>query len=151
MSKLKKKPDQSDQYRAYLNQFLADLYFARISNLTVQFNLLNKAVWLILIGLLLITSLVLNGYELVLLAGAVGGLLSRLQRMLISRKMYTDFSVYWFSLFFSPMVGALAAWAGLLLVAMLQKSTVLPNSQTLPLLCWGWQSYLESQNNSLIM
>lgn len=113
------------QSRENLNQFLVDLNIARINELIIQFNLLNKTVWLILIGLLLITELVLLGNWLVLLAGAVGGLLSRLQRMVTSRAVSTDYGAYWVSIFLSPMVGSLAAWTGLLLVAMLQGSNVL--------------------------
>ncbi len=92
--------DQEDdkklnQCRAYLNQFLVDLYDELIINITVQFNLLNKAVWMILIGFLLITGLMLRGYGLILLAGAVGGLLSRLQRVIFTKNLPTDYSVYW--------------------------------------------------------
>ncbi len=117
--------DKPGQSKENLNQFLVDLYSARINELIIQFNLLNKTVWLILIGLLLITELVLLGNWLVLLAGAVGGLLSRLQRMVTSSAVPTDYSAYWASIFLSPIVGSLAAWAGLLLVALLQGSNVL--------------------------
>ncbi len=114
-----------DRYRAYLNQLLGDLHDVLIKDLTAQFNLLNKAVWMILIGLLLITGLMLSGYGLILLAGAVGGLLSRLQRVIFTKNLPTDYSVYWVSLFFSPMVGALAAWGGLVIVVMLLQIKIL--------------------------
>jgi hypothetical protein len=73
----------------------------------------------------------------ILLAGAVGGILSRLQ---VARQpqsfehVATDYASSWVPLFLSPVLGALAAWAGTLLLSGLQiqvgASMVSPTTAT---------------------
>lgn len=116
------KPDDA---RAILNQFLADLYDARDSRLALLVNLKNKVMWFALIGILLIAGFGLSGYSLVLLAGMVGGFLSRMQRVLMSKEVPIDYGEYWAPLFLSPIAGGLAALAGLFIVLVLQDLKVL--------------------------
>ena len=51
------------------------------------------------------------------LLGALGGLLSRMQRMLTREKVAVDYGQSWITLFLSPVTGALAGWTGVLLVS----------------------------------
>jgi hypothetical protein len=85
----------------------------------------RKATWIIRLSLLLTLVLTIMGSEAVLLAGAVGGLISRLQRILKSRSESGEYGSYWISLFLSPVAGALIAWAGLTLIAVLRKLGIL--------------------------
>lgn len=88
----------------------------------------NKAAWLMVVALAFI-FLILSyhtGAAALLLAGAVGGLISRLTRAVRNRKAVpTDYGAYWTSFYLSPPIGALAAWAGVLLVVALVDIGVL--------------------------
>lgn len=77
----------------------------------------NKVTWLIGCGLMLIVLLATAlQHEVLFLMGAVGGLLSRLQRALKHENTSTDYGAEWTSLFLSPVAGALAGWSGILLI-----------------------------------
>jgi hypothetical protein len=79
----------------------------------------NKLMWLVVCGLLFLVALGLafeNGV--LLLAGAVGGLLSRLQRTIEMADVPTDYGATWGALFLSPLTGALTAWSGILLIVL---------------------------------
>lgn len=79
----------------------------------------NKLMWLVLCGLLFLVALGLtfeNGV--LLLVGAVGGLLSRLQRTIENSDVATDYGATWGALFLSPLTGALTAWGGILLIVL---------------------------------
>lgn len=79
----------------------------------------NKLMWLVLCGLLFLVALGLvfdNGV--LLLVGAVGGLLSRLQRTIEQADVATDYGATWGALFLSPLTGALTAWGGILLIVL---------------------------------
>ena len=70
----------------------------------------NKASWLIFVSLLPILGAVATvGGAQALLAGAVGGLLSRLSRIHRAPEVPTDYGASWTTLFLSPPIGALAA------------------------------------------
>ena len=86
----------------------------------------NKAMWLVLCGLLLIVCLaaVINNGVL-FLVGATGGLLSRLTRSLYRPDVPTDYGAYWTSLFLSPVIGALTGWGGILLIMLLVDLKIL--------------------------
>ena len=77
-------------------------------------------------------ALISMGYEVLLLAGAVGGVLSRLQRELVRRDVPSDYGLSWSVLFLSPVSGALSAWAGVLLLQTLQRFNVIDLAQLLP-------------------
>ena len=75
----------------------------------------NKASWLIFASLLSILGAVATvGGAQALLAGAVGGLLSRLSRVHRAPEVPTDYGASWTTLFLSPPIGALAAQGGFL-------------------------------------
>jgi hypothetical protein len=61
------------------------------------------------------------GNEVLFLMGAAGGLFSRLSRNLYRQDVPTDYGASWTTLFLSPVVGALAGWSGVLLVALAVK------------------------------
>ena len=61
------------------------------------------------------------------LLGAIGGLLSRLRKVLWRKHLGFDYGVSWSTLFLSPLVGALTGWSGVLLIMVLTKLDVLGN------------------------
>jgi hypothetical protein len=65
------------------------------------------------------------GYGVVLVAGAIGGLVSRMQRLVFSTRIPITYGSSWAPLFCAPILGALAAWAGLVLISLLQTTGVL--------------------------
>ncbi len=86
----------------------------------------NKAMWLALVGLLFIAALGLTvGNVVLFVAGAVGGFLSRLGRILKIQPKPTDYGAHWTTLFLSPVAGALAGWAGILVVTLLSRQNIL--------------------------
>lgn len=82
----------------------------------------NKAMWMITIALLLVTALAWTVSSLnpkLFLAGAIGGFLSRMMRILKEESHSKNAAAYgesWVTLFISPLVGALAGWTGVLLI-----------------------------------
>lgn len=69
-------------------------------------------------------------YILLLLAGAVGGILSRLTNALRVGLSASERGTSWMAMFMSPLVGALAGWAGcILLIAAHQLHLILPDVQ----------------------
>jgi hypothetical protein len=115
-----------------LRNLLNELYNARDTKFTNLATQQNKVTWLVFTGLAIMGALVCQGYQDLLLAGAVGGILSRLQRELQRRDVPSDYGLSWSVLFLSPVSGALSAWAGLLLLQTLQKFNVLALSDLLP-------------------
>jgi hypothetical protein len=118
--------------QAILRNLLNELYNARDTKFTNLATQQNKVTWMVFTGLVIMGALISLGYEVLLLAGAVGGVLSRLQRELVRRDVPSDYGLSWSVLFLSPVSGALSAWAGLLLLQSLQRFNVIDLSQLLP-------------------
>ena len=77
----------------------------------------NKAMWLVMVGLSILLMLGLGiGNAILLILGAVGGLLARMQKVLERKNIGFDYGMSWSTLFLSPLVGALTGWAGVILV-----------------------------------
>src|SRR4051794_4417134 len=114
-----------EEGRATLAEFLDELYDARDTKFVNLATLQNKVTWLVLVGLVLLAVLVSLGYETVILAGVIGGLLSRLQRVLVRRDVPSDYGVSWALLFLTPVSAALSAWAGLFVLKTLQDLQVI--------------------------
>lgn len=77
----------------------------------------NKTLWMVGCGLLLVLALAgVVEHAVLFLLGATGGLLSRLSRNLQRADVPTDYGASWTTLFLSPVAGALAGWAGVLLI-----------------------------------
>ncbi len=81
----------------------------------------NKALWLIFTAALIVfgLSVLFPQAQPLFIAGAAGGLLARLRRVVKKRTRPFDYGVSWTVLFLSPIVGALTAWAGVLLFELL--------------------------------
>jgi hypothetical protein len=118
--------------RAVLEEALVEIYDARDTKFVNLATQQNKVTWLISVALVLIGALVTLGYALVLLAGAVGGILSRLQRELSRRSVPSDYGLSWAVLFLSPVTGALSAWGGLFVLVALQALGVVDLTNLLP-------------------
>jgi hypothetical protein len=112
-------------YRAYLDELLGEIYEASNGNATQLSGLYNRATWVILVSLLPLAVLAGLGYGVVLVAGAIGGLVSRMQRLVFSSRIPITYGSSWAPLFCAPILGALAAWAGLVLISLLQTAGVL--------------------------
>ena len=118
--------------QAILRNLLNELYNARDTKFTNLATQQNKVTWMVFVGLVIMGALISMGYEVLLLAGAVGGVLSRLQRELVRRDVPSDYGLSWSVLFLSPVSGALSAWAGVLLLQTLQRFNVIDLAQLLP-------------------
>jgi hypothetical protein len=118
--------------QAILHALLGELYNARDTKFTNLATQQNKVTWLVFTGLVIMGALVSEGYQELLLAGTVGGILSRLQRELQRRDVPSDYGLSWSVLFLSPVSGALSAWAGVLLLQTLQRFNVLDLSGLMP-------------------
>lgn len=112
-------------YRAYLDELLGEIYEASNGNAIQLAGLYNRATWVILVALLPLGVLAGLGYGQLLVAGAIGGLISRMQRLMFSTRIPITYGSSWAPLFCAPILGALAAWAGLVLISLLQAAGVL--------------------------
>jgi hypothetical protein len=112
-------------YRAYLDELLGEIYEASNGNAIQLAGLYNRATWVILVALLPLGVLAGFGFGQLLVAGAVGGLISRMQRLVFSTRIPITYGSSWAPLFCAPILGALAAWAGLALISLLQATGVL--------------------------
>ena len=118
-------PNLDCAYRAYLDEVLGEIYEASNGTAIQLAGLYNRATWIILVALLPLAVLVGFGYGLLLVAGAIGGLVSRMQRLVFSSHIPITYGSSWGPLFCAPVLGALAAWAGLVLISLLQAAGVL--------------------------
>jgi hypothetical protein len=107
-------------WRARLCAFLEDLYESRQVRNARLSSLQQKASWSVLISLWVLIALAAAGDGRVLLAGAIGGLMSRLTRFTGIRWLTTDFGLGWAQLYLAPPVGALAAWGGIHTLLLIQ-------------------------------
>jgi hypothetical protein len=119
-------PAPLDRWRALLVEALSLIY----ENMDTGFYQLgswhNKMMWLVGCALLFMFALAVTlGNAVLLLLGAVGGLLSRLTRTTAASEVSNDYGATWGSLFLSPLTGALAAWGGILLIILGVKLSVL--------------------------
>lgn len=98
----------------------------------------QRASWLAYVGLAFVTVLaVVAGHSELFLAGAVGGLLSRLARVLGGRPLPNDYGASWGPLVLSPVAGALAGWLGVLVIGALSDGGL---SILSPSLDVSWES-----------
>ena len=112
-------------YRAYLDELLGEIYEASNGNAVQLSGLYNRATWIILVSLLPLAVLAGFGFGMLLVAGAIGGLISRMHRLVFSTRIPVTYGSSWGPLFCAPVLGALAAWAGLVLISLLQTAGVL--------------------------
>lgn len=118
--------------RALLVEGLSQTYDARDDYFDgiVQEN--RRSTWLTALGLAAVAGLAaVFGRPEFLLMGAIGGLFSRLTRILRRRPEPTDYGVSWGPLMLGPVAGALAGWIGILVVAALAAAGIAPLSDNL--------------------
>jgi hypothetical protein len=105
------------RWRALLVEALNPIYEYRENDFYQVVSWHNKMIWLVACALLFMFALAVTlGNAVLLLLGAVGGLLSRLTRMTTDADTGADSGATWGSLFLSPLTGALSAWGGILLI-----------------------------------
>ncbi len=121
--------EQQDKLRADLSEFLANLYEARDNEFARFLKLQRLLSFLVLNGLGLTLALILAGYGPILLAGAVGGLLSRLARVYRGSPETPDYGLALAQVLPAPLWGSLSAWAGLHLIAILQSQEIVSIKQ----------------------
>jgi hypothetical protein len=116
-----------DRLGALLAQALACSYDSEYNTYSALVSWQNKASWLVGCGLLLIVTLTASfpTQAVLFLAGATGGLLSRLSRSLNRKDAPTDYGASWTTLFLSPVAGALGGWVGVLVAALAVQLKVL--------------------------
>jgi Abnormal spindle-like microcephaly-assoc'd, ASPM-SPD-2-Hydin len=116
----------SERRAALLSEARNQLYDASDTEFASIASWHKKTAWLIGSSLLLVLALSATfGHAPFFLLGALGGLMSRLSRVLARQQLPTDYGFSWTTLFLSPMVGALAAWSGVLLLALAVRYKVL--------------------------
>jgi hypothetical protein len=93
------------------------IYDARDCTFEDAAMLYRKAVWLTVVAAAAIATLgaTVDTGEAFFLIGAVGGLMSRLNRVLARRPRAHDYGASWSTLILAPIAGALAGWLGVLL------------------------------------
>jgi hypothetical protein len=116
--------ERTDAWRAELSQLLAELFNARDATYNQLVSLFGKAGWAFLVASLSIAALIVGDYGFVLLAGFVGGLISRMQRLVYAQGRPTAYGTSWVPMFLAPLLGGLAAWGGLHLLALLQELSI---------------------------
>lgn len=105
------------RWRALLAEALGLIYDNTDSDFFGLASWHNKMMWLVGCALLFMFALAVSlGNAVLLLLGAVGGLLSRLTRTATAAEVANDYGATWGSLFLSPLTGALSAWGGILLI-----------------------------------
>ncbi|WP_337845177.1 hypothetical protein [Thermus sp.] len=121
-----------EERRALLACFLAELYGARDTRYARLLTLQNKGTLLLLLGLalaLVLATACLPGLDLPLgwafLLGFLGGVLSRLLRVVAAGRVSTDYGAYWVPLFLAPVLGGLGAMAGYLVLGALLAARLL--------------------------
>lgn len=84
----------------------------------------RRAMWLTVVGLLAVTLFGLGPGRSFLLFGALGGFLAPLTQIWQTRRGPNDYATSWGVLMLSPVAGAIAAYAGLLLVRLLADGEI---------------------------
>jgi Abnormal spindle-like microcephaly-assoc'd, ASPM-SPD-2-Hydin/IPT/TIG domain len=119
-------PSVSERWRSLLMEALSQIYDRADTGFSQLADWHNKLMWLVGCALLFILALAMTFQNAVLLLlGAVGGLLSRLGRNMKAADVENDYGASWGKLFLSPVTGALSAWAGILLIILGIKLNVL--------------------------
>ena len=118
-------PASLERERALLAEALGLIYQCGDNDYFQLASWHAKMMWLVGCALLLIFALAATLQNaILLLMGAVGGLLSRLARTVQASEVANDYGASWGALFLSPLSGALSAWGGILLIVLGLKFNV---------------------------
>jgi hypothetical protein len=123
--------EREDAWRAELSQLLAELFNARDATYNQLVSLFGKAAWIYVVASIAGAALIASDYGFVFLAGFVGGLVSRMQRLVYAQGHPTAYGTSWVPLFLAPLLGGLAAWGGLHVLALLQALKLVQLDQVL--------------------
>jgi len=119
-------PAPLGRWRALLGEALSLIYENTDNGFYQLASWHNKMMWLVGCAMLFMFALAVTlGNGVLLLLGAVGGLLSRLTRTTSAAEVANDYGATWGSLFLSPLTGALSAWGGILLIVLGLKLNIL--------------------------
>lgn len=105
--------------KALLGRAIAVVYTDRDMSFSTLMEWQNKANWLILAAVVIVSFLTIAaGHAVLFLAGAAGGFLSRLMRALRRDNVPLDYGASWTTLFLSPLFGAMIGWFGIALITL---------------------------------
>jgi hypothetical protein len=122
----------SGRWRSVLMEALSQIYDRGDTTFAQLASWHNKLMWLVVCALLFILALAITFQNpVLLLLGAVGGLLSRLTRTVQEADVENDYGASWGKLFLSPVTGALSAWGGILLIILGNKLNILGSALNL--------------------
>lgn len=120
------------RWHSLLIEALGMIYDRADTDFSQLANWHNKLMWLVGLALIFILALAITFQNpVLLLLGAVGGLLSRLTRNLDAADVENDYGASWGALFLSPVTGALSAWGGILLIILGNKLSILGSALNL--------------------
>jgi hypothetical protein len=114
------------QLRAEISQGLQLTYDTHDGNYWNLAAWQNKSAWLLVASSVMVVAVAaVGGRVSLLVAGATGGLLSRLLRAQRAQETPNDYGASWPTLFFSPLLGALTGWFGVLFMVALNSLNLL--------------------------
>jgi hypothetical protein len=122
-----RKEEAATEAKQLLKESLRLKHHAYNNDLTGILSLHNKLTWVMLLGLAAIGVLALLGDPAPLFFGGLGGLFSAMQRTRAAGDTALSSSnvVRWIRIYVSPLIGAIAAFVGLLLIPLLASLDLL--------------------------
>ena len=112
-------------YRSLLKEGMRVYYEYRDDYYELLADWQNRGVWLTYAALLCIVILAFTGANpSLLIAGGIGGLLSRLRSVIKDPSAPSEYGFSWTPLFLTPLVGVLTGWAGTIIFIVLVKMKV---------------------------
>jgi len=120
-----------------LNQAALMMFDVRDQRFIALTDWQNKSTWLALVSSILMVAIgAVEGNIMLFVAGAAGGLLSRMMRAIRQPAFSTDYGASWNTLFLSPLFGALSAWFGIGLITVLANPSVAALGPLFKLVQW---------------
>jgi Carboxypeptidase regulatory-like domain len=150
-----KEPEQDhviDLRRKLLSQAKAMILGDRDQSFIALTDWQNKATWLTLVAWILMVVLgAIEGNVILFVAGAAGGLLSRMMRSIGKPEFAIDHGASWSTLFLSPLFGALNAWFGVGLITVLASSKVQALGPLFSLVRWDHPLLLSTLSAAFVL
>jgi hypothetical protein len=152
---MQKEPEQDhviDLRRKLLSQAKAIILGDRDQSFIALTDWQNKATWLTLVAWILMVVLgAIEGNVILFVAGAAGGLLSRMMRTIGKPEFAIDHGASWSTLFLSPLFGALSAWFGVGLITVLASSKVQALGPLFSLVRWDHPLLLSTLSAAFVL
>jgi hypothetical protein len=144
--------DAIDLRRKLLSQAKAMILADRDQSFIALTDWQNKATWLTLVAWILMVVLgATEGNVILFVAGAAGGLLSRMMRTINKPEFAIDHGASWSTLFLSPLFGALSAWFGVGLITVLASSKVQALGPLFSLVRWDHPLLLSTLSAAFVL